>query len=45
MFQFYLSKPVDEILKNKNLHHVQMFKEFLFFDDEEEYLLGWKPVS
>jgi hypothetical protein len=41
VFTFFFSKSINEILHNKGLHHVQIFKEFLFYDDEEEYLQGW----
>ena len=37
-FNFYFAKPINEILANINVNHVILFKDFLFLDDESEYL-------
>lgn len=45
VFTFFFSKSINEILQNKSLHHVVVFKEFLFYDDDEEYLSGLIKIS
>jgi len=37
-FNFYFSKPINEILANMTLPHVAQFKDLLFDDPENEYL-------
>ncbi|EAR94601.2 hypothetical protein TTHERM_00047620 (macronuclear) [Tetrahymena thermophila SB210] len=36
-FFFYFAKPINEILSNSPVHHVVLFKEYLFIDDNTEY--------
>ena len=37
-FNFYFAKPINEILANVNVNHVILFKDYLFFDDINEYM-------
>lgn len=37
-FSFYLSKQINEILTNTPVSNVVRFKEYLFIDDDNEYL-------
>jgi len=37
-FNFYFSKPINEILANLSLPHVILYKDFLYYDDDSEYL-------
>lgn len=37
-FNFYFSKPVNEILADVAVPHVIMFKDYLYYDDEREFL-------
>lgn len=37
-FNFYFSKPINEILANLSLPHVILYKDYLYYDDENEYL-------
>lgn len=37
-FNFYFAKPINEILANLNISHVILFKDYLFYDDMNEYL-------
>ena len=37
-FTFYLAKGINDILTNTALPDVVKFKEYLFLDDENEYL-------
>ncbi|KAM3133288.1 hypothetical protein pb186bvf_014581 [Paramecium bursaria] len=37
-FNFYFSKPITEILANVPVDHVILFKDFLFYNDDNEYL-------
>ena len=38
IFNFYFSKPINEILANLSLSHVIFFKDLLYCDEENEYL-------
>lgn len=37
-FNFYFSKPINEILANVIVPHVVNFKDYLYYDDDNEYL-------
>lgn len=37
-FNFYFAKPIKEILANITISHVIQFKDYLFYDDFNEYL-------
>lgn len=37
-FNFYFAKPITEILANVPIDHVILFKDLLFFNDDNEYL-------
>ena len=37
-FNFYFSKPINEIIANLSLPHVILYKDFLYYDDDGEYL-------
>lgn len=37
-FNFYFAKGINEILANLSISHVILFKDYLFFDDDSEYL-------
>jgi len=37
-FNFYFSKPINEIFANVNVPHVIAYKDYLYYDDETEYL-------
>jgi hypothetical protein len=37
-FNFYFAKPINEILANLNINHVILFKDYLYYDDDSEYL-------
>ena len=37
-FNFYFAKPINEILANVTVRHVIYFKDYLYFDDFNEYL-------
>jgi len=38
-FNFYFAKPINEILSNSPLvQHIILFKDYLVYDDENEYL-------
>lgn len=37
-FIFYFSKGINEILANVNTSHVILFKDYLFYDDDSEYM-------
>lgn len=37
-FNFYFSKPINEILAGVSLPHVVAYKDYLYYDDETEYL-------
>ena len=36
-FNFYFSKPINEIFANVNVPHVIAYKDYLYYDDETEY--------
>jgi len=38
MFNFYFAKPINEILANVSTDHVILFKDLLFYNDDNEYL-------
>ncbi|CAK86519.1 unnamed protein product (macronuclear) [Paramecium tetraurelia] len=37
-FHFYFAKPISEILGNLQIDHVILFKDLLYFNDDNEYL-------
>lgn len=37
-FNFYFAKPISEILANVSADHVILFKDFLFYNDDNDYL-------
>lgn len=37
-FNFYFAKSINEILGNLTISHVILFKDYLFLDDDSEYL-------
>lgn len=37
-FNFYFAKGINEILANLPISHVILFKDYLFLDDDSEYL-------
>jgi len=37
-FNFYFAKGINEILANLTISHVILFKDYLFLDDDSEYL-------
>lgn len=37
-FNFYFSKPITEIIADVELPHVSLFKDYLYYDDEREFL-------
>lgn len=44
-FQFYFSKPITEIIADSELPHVLLYKDYLYYDDEREFLRGFYKVS
>ena len=44
-FNFYFSKPINEILFNARLPHVILLKDFSYFDDETEYFKRYYKQS
>lgn len=43
-FNFYFAKGINEILANLSLPHVILFKDYLFYDDDSEYLKRYYKV-
>ena len=44
-FNFYFSKPINEILFNARLPHVILLKDFSYYDDETEYFKRYYKQS
>ena len=37
-FNFYFAKPINEILNFSRANHVTLFKDYLYYDDDNEFL-------
>ena len=43
-FNFYFAKPINEILANIATPHVILFKDYILYDDDSEYLRRYYTI-